>query len=139
MRDWTRSPYVALYFAFAEPLNKTSQRVVWLLHGAEACKINPDIEVFSPLSDENSRLMSQDGLFTYISTGGALDQKIPISWEDSDPKPVNPVLIKVCLPEDQRTSILVSLNRMNINYGTLFPDLYGASNFCNMKALIPGY
>ena len=47
--------------------------------------------------------------------------------------------MKFVLPNDDREEALSGLNRMNINYSTLFPDLYGASRHCNLTLQLPDY
>ena len=42
-------------------------------------------------------------------------------------------------PESDREMALRSLNLMNINHLTLFPDAHGASKFCNFCLRIPHY
>ncbi len=49
------------------------------------------------------------------------------------------VAIKITMPDSNREEALKSLNRMNINHLTLFPDLFGASVFCNTDFEIIGY
>lgn len=48
-------------------------------------------------------------------------------------------LIKVKIPNELRESMLIVLNRMNINHLTLFPDLEGASLYANMALKINKY
>jgi len=43
--------------------------------------------------------------------------------------------LKIVIPGEIRTEILPFLNNMNINYLSLFPDLEGASKYCNEKLL----
>ena len=49
------------------------------------------------------------------------------------------ILIRITIPNKDRIDCLRSLNRMNINHLTLFPDLYGASRFCNHHAATKNY
>jgi len=58
-------------------------------------------------------------------------------FKDSDRQ----ILIKVMIPEKKtdRAECLKFLNRMNINHLTLFPDLYGSSQFCEMSLDIKNY
>ena len=48
-------------------------------------------------------------------------------------------LMKLLVPNADRTDCLKTLNRMNINHLTLFPDLYGASKYCNLYGEIDKY
>ena len=49
------------------------------------------------------------------------------------------VLVKFTVPTGDREDCLRSLNRMNINHLSLFPDFYGASTFCNLNLEIASY
>ena len=48
-------------------------------------------------------------------------------------------LVKVLIPNKDRDDSLRSLNRMNINHLSLFPDLAGASMFCNLHSEVDRY
>ena len=77
--DWTRSPYVACFFAMCEPCRSPSgKRAVWAFSHVGMLEVlinqpeNLDktkeelafIELVEKPFDENSRLLSQSGLFT---------------------------------------------------------------------------
>ena len=49
------------------------------------------------------------------------------------------VLLKMTFPNKEREFVLQSLNRMNINHLSLFPDLYGASQYSNLELQIAKY
>ena len=145
--DWTGSPYVALFFAFAEsaPGDETDTRVVLALNEAkvkikseELFAANPEadmVEFYRPLSDENARLVHQNGLFTKSPETISIED-----WVISNfPKYSKVILAKIYVPNDQREECLKALNKMNINHATLFPDLYGASKYTNMKLQIENY
>ena len=93
------------------------------------------VEFVVPMSDENPRLVSQNGLFSRAPLGVDLDSWVSTYFKGSD----EPVLLKISIPNSGRVEFLRWLNRMNINHLTLFPDLYGASKFCNSRARIKGY
>lgn len=135
--DWTESPFVALYYAFRSLKSESKIRVVFAMHvGAvkeksqELKKGNKSartIDVFTPDTDENPRLVSQGGLFTRLPDGVDLE-----SWVRKHFKGYKEaVLIKICIPDRNRVDCLAALNRMNICHATLFPDLYGSAIFCN--------
>jgi hypothetical protein len=147
--DWTTSPYVAAYFAFAQEDNggaksravfgiskttieKKSKKIAasWKESGRA-----PIVEFIEPLSDENPRLVSQGGLFTRSPQGIDLE-----SWVRQNCKGDKFArLFKITIPETDRQICLRSLNRMNINHLSLFPDLYGASRYCNLDLIIDKY
>lgn len=143
--DWTVSPFVALFFAFEEQDSSSDSkyRIVFGLDEAaitEKCNslVRSDsdlVEFYRPLTDENQRLVNQAGLFTKSPENIDIETWIQIHFDSSSP----PVLFKVYIPNNEREACLVFLNRMNINHSTLFPDLYGSSQFSNFKLKIPGY
>ncbi len=96
----------------------------------------PIIEVFQPLSDENARLVSQGGLFTHAPDGVDIEKWVRQHFRDLSDEYV---LMKVTIPNQDRDACLRSLNRMNINHLSLFPDLYGASKHCNLDIEIEKY
>jgi len=148
--DWSRSPYVALFFAFQEATtSSTGKRAVFGLSQTTvefiSLKISQKtsgaansniIEFIEPLSDENARLVNQNGLFSRSPIGIDVETWVKKNIDHSDKKVR---LYKIYIPETQRVRILQLLNRMNINHLSLFPDLYGASKFVNFDLLIENY
>lgn len=151
--DWTESPYVALYFAYYHEVSIESEyRVVYGLakhavleksdeirsqHQRDKKSGRPPItEIIEPLSDENPRLVNQRGLFARGPDGIPIETWVRNNFK-SEHKLITLLVIKI--PNNQRELCLRSLNRMNINHLSLFPDLYGASKHCNMDLLIRRY
>jgi hypothetical protein len=98
-------------------------------------KTQPEVEFVRPLSDENQRLVNQGGLFSRSPSDKTLD-----AWvQEHHVGDKGYTLIKILLPNKDRDSSLRTLNRMNINHLSLFPDLYGASKFCNLFSEIDRY
>lgn len=145
--DWTESPFVALYFAFEKAERPSSgKRSVWALSGAEAKNQEilaahkgddraPILEFIRPRQDENARLVSQNGLFTRVPLGMTVDGWIEQNFQKSDRAP----WLRLVIPEKERADFLRTLNKMNINHITLFPDLYGAGQHCNKALQIDKY
>lgn len=147
--DWTNSPFVALFFAFEKlRQQQTPCRAVYAISPGTCEALTPDIkkahdgqrrpdivEFFTPLQDESSRLVNQNGLFSRCTAGKSLDQWV----SEKFPKEKGGILLKILIPDEGREECLRTLNKMNINHLTLFPDLYGASNFCNMADSITKY
>ena len=97
--------------------------------------VYPEIEFIRPLSDENHRLVNQGGLFSKSPSGKTLDFWVQENFAGEDEYN----LIKILIPNTERKQVLKTLNRMNINHLSLFPDLYGASRFCNLFGEIDKY
>jgi hypothetical protein len=142
--DWTHSPFAAAYFAFEEnPYDHTEWRVVYGLDedvvvqryaelqegpSFEQGRL-PVIELVDPLSDENPRLVSQGGLFTRAPIGTPIERWIEDQFEGSTAA----ILVRIEIPDSDREVCLRTLDRMNINHLSLFPDIAGASRFTNLK------
>ena len=93
------------------------------------------ITFFEPDSDENSRVLSQRGLFTISPVRTTIDDWVAKHFKKSPPQ----TLIKILIPNSDRQDCLRMLNRMNINHLTLFPDLIGAATFCNVHMDVTNY
>ena len=148
--DWTTSPFVAAYFAFIEEFKDDVEycAVFGIQKSAIISKskqINklfkgegrpPIIEFIEPLSDENPRLVNQGGLFTRSPDGQDIESWISTYYK----KPYNYIrIVKILIPTSDRLVCLRSLNRMNINNLSLFPDLFGASQYSNNNLIIENY
>lgn len=155
--DWTRSPYIALFFAFEESPSPESNcetgtrppaqhRVVYGLSTSSFHSVakaadddhpitpNP-IQLIDPLTDDNYRLVNQRGLFTLAKP--LTDIK---TWAtDNFKHEMRPTLLMITLPDCERDDVLRNLNRMNINHLTLFPDLDGSCRFTNFTSSIQHY
>ena len=139
--DWTQSPYVALFFALTS-LDKspTGLRTLWALNSPDIDKITKwhkqkkpksskwYVELIDPILDENSRLVNQNGIFTKISIENNIE-----NWVSSGPNLGWVSLFRIDFPDSVRNKAIAYLDLMNINYASLFPDLYGSSMNTNIK------
>lgn len=98
--------------------------------------VTPEVEFIRPRSDENQRLVSQGGLFSRSPVGMTLEEWVQRNFVGESN---SYTLMKLLVPNKEREESLRMLNRMNINHLTLFPDLYGASKYCNLFGEIEKY
>ena len=151
--DWTESPFVALYFAAATAYReKSTNFAIFALSQYSINSINelinnddevelindhkPTVKIVRPLSNENSRLVSQRGLFTRGPNNLDIE-----SWvkKYNYGRERSADLMKITIPTSGVQDCLRYLIRMNLNHSTLFPDLMGASIYCNNTVLINKY
>lgn len=137
--DWSQSPYISIFFALASLDNNGAQRVLWCLNRKQVESINnglrdknEKLNLIFPDSDDNKRLLGQSGLFSKGPVMKHVDKWVQQKSRNSN----RPVLLKVIFPGDSnfRKSALKKLQLMNITHSTLFPDIAGASLYCNIIA-----
>lgn len=139
--DWTESPFVALFFAFAQEdddLEKLNgSRAVFSLNRGLIGDLIPEL-FFEPALGENARLVNQAGLFTVTPSGDdnlvsvIIDAVIDSGAVDPDnADEIARYIYKVHIPNTGRIECLSMLRHMNIHHANLFPDPSGASLYCN--------
>lgn len=149
--DWTYSPYVALFFAFCKEDKKEEidnpYRAIYVLNKTfiDTHELCGDIRVIEPRKDDHGRLVSQAGLFTYPPSDATIENKLVdilgnpelnddeliISDGDNEANVLAKYICKIYIKNEERTECLRHLRRMNVHYASLFPDLMGASDYCN--------
>lgn len=131
--DFTKSPFVGLYFAFCDTGSKYKERAVYAFHYNSVSRLKKDknsarnIHAFYPSSDENERLINQSGLFLKMPLRTNLESEVKKHCKGHD----RGILLKIKIPNTDAQKCITMLNRMNINHATLFPDLYGAAKYVN--------
>ncbi len=131
--DWSDSPYVAAFFAFNSEISETDSVVVWLLSkvinnnsGIKKLKSEHHIEFLTPYLDENARLINQRGLFIRTPNMECMTEWVKSLEEDGITQ-----LGRILIPRSEKDFALDSLDKMNINDFTLFPDLSGSAKYAN--------
>jgi len=146
--DWTYSPYVALFFAFEKEDRRQGElnnpyRALYVLNKTyvEAEDRCPDVSVLEPRKDDHGRLVNQAGLFTYSSYDNTLENFLINSLQDEvlgdvpeeeEAKELAQYICKIYIPNEERAECLRHLRMMNVHHASLFPDLLGASQYCNI-------
>jgi hypothetical protein len=151
--DWTYSPYVALFFAFHKEDDQDEKdnpyRAVYVLNKSFLVdnETETDIRVFEPRKDHHGRLVNQAGLFTYspydatlenkltdvlTDEDGFTDEELRAASEDEQPQILARYICKIYIKNEGRDACVRHLRRMNVHHASLFPDLIGASDYCNI-------
>jgi len=151
--DWTYSPYVALFFAFHKEDVKDEKdnpyRALYVLDKSflAAHESETGIRVFEPRKDQHGRLVNQAGLFTFspfdatlenklasvlTDDEGFTDEQLKAASEDEQPEILARYICKIYIRNEERDACVRHLRRMNVHHASLFPDLIGASEYCNI-------
>lgn len=160
--DWTYSPYVALFFAFAredkQGEDDNPYRAIYVLNKTFVADDDkcPDIRVMEPRRDDHGRLVNQAGLFTFSPTDSTIENKlievlsenedigkdllnaveehdefVP-KGKESEAEVIANYICKIYIRNEDREGCLRALRKMNVHHASLFPDLLGASDYCNL-------
>lgn len=151
--DWTYSPYVALFFAFHKDDSKEEAanpyRAVYVLNKSFLAEHENEtgIRIWEPRRDDHGRLVNQAGLFTFSPTDATIenklanvladdelfdDEELRVASEDEQPDILARYICKIYIRNEERDACLRHLRRMNVHHASLFPDLLGASEYCNV-------
>lgn len=152
--DWTYSPYVALFFAFAKA-DETEEtdnpyRAIYILNKTAISDDDyfNDIRVLEPRKDDHGRLVNQAGLFTFSPYGATIENKLievlgseeypdaelrnASQDEGEEPAILAKYICKVFIKNVEQKECLKFLRRMNVHHASLFPDLIGAADYSNI-------
>jgi hypothetical protein len=148
--DWTRSPYVAAFFAFigfADSLNpglsqgkdfdpkpflmyeSSDDVVIWALKVSPELRLANELEILNPRVDLGHRQRAQRGRFS------RLNHEVHVNIEDylSTIQFGETPLRKYLVPAMDTALALSELRLMNITFATIFPDLQGAALQANFE------
>jgi len=124
--DWTQSPWIAAYFAYADDLSRESD---------QACIYCLDRELFKEQTIDEIELIEDVGLL--LNNQRAIEQKSIFMRVKQLVKPVAEYfekrLFKFNIPSKDRSYALSDLDDMGINHRNLFRDLDGAAITATMR------
>jgi hypothetical protein len=146
--DWSSSPYVAAFFAFTSAIDHANNGrltegsiahdainhpvgnvCVWRLNVTSSIFVQGEFELVSTLARVNYWQKAQRGCFTRL-----LSTEFPDIGSYLDSRGVLGHLDCFTIPGQEALVALADLERMNITYATIFPDLRGAVLQANIGA-----
>ena len=133
--DWTKSPYVAAFFAYrsfaSKSVNPDDKVRIFKLNGPEWNKVNHGIRALTPVPPslvlmeavplENPRVIPQQSIST-ISTVDDIEYHI----QEAEARTGKKLLEVIDLPATARKEVFSELALMGITAGSLFPGMDGA-------------
>ena len=136
--DWSRSPYVSAFFAYANAdINSDYNNVaIWALNRSnEIWEPRLGCSILETKIPENKHQKSQNALFTLLkTTEKSLDEYV-VTCEEKGYS-TNDCLTKITLPISDRINVLEDLDLMGINYSTLFSGMESCANSAILKTTI---
>jgi FRG domain-containing protein len=122
--DWSRSPYVAAFFAFSNALENAARQggrvAIWVLPRTHAYR-------------RNERLLRQQGELTHLRAPHASLDGYALACPDD-----GVALWQFTIPRKEASAALADLGAMGITATRLFPDLTGAARAAQTRYAIRG-
>ncbi|HEX3555226.1 MAG TPA: FRG domain-containing protein [Thermoanaerobaculia bacterium] len=154
--DWTKSPYVAAFFAFTgfvervspgattsgeiDPrkllcINNDDRVAIWSFMLSQSTEYDEEdpkdlqIEILSSRIDFGHRQRAQRGVFTRLTSNDHFDLESYLTSRRLMPPPLR----KYTIPGAEAGKAIMELRMMNITFATLYPDLDGAALQANFE------
>ncbi len=119
--DWTKSPYIAAFFAFGDIYSKKEHVAIFVYTGKYSCGQNPCIRILGPSIATDRKHYLQQSEYS-ICVKGRGEETCFANHEDVDVKDDEgkDVLIKYEIPASEQQKVLIKLDSMNITAYSLF-------------------
>jgi len=123
--DWSRSPYIAAFFAFGDLLAKSEKVSIYVYqeyaHAAKVWSSNePHIFTRGPLVTSHKRHFLQKAEYTVCVVNSPEPMYTDHSKAFENDTPGQDVLYKINIPSCERVKVLKNLDNYNINSFALF-------------------
>lgn len=130
--DWTRQPYVAVYFAMSSAMEnhhnwkENSKIAIWLLN-TESINLYQNVNLVQVPGSTSEHVSAQSGLFTVHPHSGCRDDDFEIKGlEHEFENSPNTPLLKLTLPVKEVLNLYHLCSKAGINGATIYPSADGA-------------
>jgi hypothetical protein len=130
--DWTRQPYVAVYFAVSSAMSnfkawkKNSKLAIWVFN-TEMVNLYKNVNLVQVPGSTSNHLSAQSGLFTVHPHTGARAGDFEIKGLEYEFSTLpNTPLLKLTLPVSEAKSLFRLCLKAGINGATIYPSADGA-------------
>ncbi len=131
--DWSTSPYVAAFFAFADvvKLGTKGKVAVWVIGRESVWLRAQDVAVIPANHGIDVRMRNQNGWFTFMREGHTSLDGLARAAGTGDTS-----LIRMLIPCEECVGALADLDAMGINHAALFPGFEGFAKTAELRALL---
>lgn len=151
--DWSRSPYVAAFHAAADVVVNREEKLdssfavysvsSWLFpfelsdRASDNARLPRHALKVDAAFIGNPRGIAQQAMATYIYPQVDVGKFVAETSKMNEGRTRD--LERILVPFRCAPDALIHLNRMNINFSTLYPDAFGLAQQANMNLLLPDY
>ena len=137
--DWSYSPYVAAFFAFAgigidETCYNSNVAIYALNIEHPIWKEEAGVQVKLDINFDNIRQNHQKGIFTYNKSSEISIEDF-LEYMNSKGKNIDGALIKVTIPSESKKQALTDLMAMGITHASLFSGYDGCAQTALLSAI----
>ncbi len=138
--DWTLSPYMAVFFAMSD-MKESKVPCLWCLDidapavRTDKSESTAELQIVRPQFHNNARIVAQQGLFTQLYGGGALESLTAEQLSKlSRGSCVSLQRVDLAFSSEEWERCRSRLGRMGITSASMYPDLIGIAQATNQRS-----